>query len=229
MEFRKAYSSDTHADTARRHYRWLKQFDSAVRLPALLGQDGTTLIFEYLDGHTVEPDDMRSAASVLGKLHAATHREQLSAARLDRPFVVDQQLTVRDFLAPRRSLSSQVRRFRGLPAALYKDANVRNFVVGPTGTAVIDFDELTLAPFGYDLAKLIVSCSMTYGNIGRTRIRTTLDGYNGELLPSLTCPEDRLRQFATLQHLLTAPYQGRHGYQYVWTDVDPWDRHTNRV
>ncbi|MFE2998027.1 phosphotransferase [Nocardia sp. NPDC059246] len=222
MEFRKYYRTDSYADTARRHYRWLHQLDSGVRLPVLLGQDGTTLLFEHLEGHAVEPDDMRSAAIVLGKLHAAAHREYLSSARLDRPFVVSNELTVADFLTPRRSLSSQVRRFRALPVALYKDANVRNFVVQPTGTAVIDFDELTLAPFGYDLAKLIVSCAMTHGHFGRTRVRSALDGYNSELPPSLQCPEDRLRQYATLQHLLTAPYQGRHGYRYSWLDVDSW-------
>ena len=41
------------------------------------------------------------------------------------------------------------------PAAFYKDANPRNFLITPAGHPVtIDFDDLTLAPFGYDLAKL---------------------------------------------------------------------------
>ena len=31
--------------------------------------------------------------------------------------------------------------------------------------AVVDFDDLTLAPFGYDLAGLLVTASMTYGRL----------------------------------------------------------------
>ena len=40
---------------------------------------------------------------------------------------------------------------------------MRNVLVTPSGPALVDFDDLTLAPFGYDLAKLVVSTAMTFG------------------------------------------------------------------
>ena len=65
------------------------------------------------------------------------------------------------------------------PAAFYKDANPRNLLITPDGTPVtIDFDDLTLAPFSYDLAKLIVTLAMTHGPIHGTAITEALIAYN---------------------------------------------------
>ncbi len=57
----------------------------------------------------------------------------------------------------------------GGPAAFYKDANPRNFLITPAGPVTVDFDDLTLAPFGYDLAKLVVTLAMTYGALDPRR------------------------------------------------------------
>jgi Ser/Thr protein kinase RdoA (MazF antagonist) len=65
------------------------------------------------------------------------------------------------------------------PAAFYKDANPRNFLITPAGaTMMVDFDELTLAPFGYDLAKLVVTLAMSYGALTVGQISTALSTYN---------------------------------------------------
>ena len=43
-----------------------------------------------------------------------------------------------------------------------------------TGPAIVDFDDLTLAPFGYDLAKLVVSTAMTHGPLPAEAITAAL-------------------------------------------------------
>ncbi|WP_420094795.1 phosphotransferase [Nocardia asteroides] len=47
------------------------------------------------------------------------------------------------------------------PVALYKDSDIRNFILADDQVAILDFDDLTLAPFGYDLAELIVNGRMS--------------------------------------------------------------------
>ncbi|QIS23464.1 hypothetical protein [Nocardia terpenica] len=93
----------------------------------------------------------------------------------------------------------------------------------PTGTVtLVDFDDLGLAPFGYDLAKLVVSAAMTHGQLGPALIETTLDAYNTALSdPETTCPAPRFRYFAELHHHFTSKYLHQHGYQYSWNQVRP--------
>lgn len=220
--FSKKYRCVTDAAAAQRNYRWLHSLRSGVRMPTLIAHRSNTLVFERLSGHHVEPDDLPPAASALGQLHAAAHGEHLHAARLDQPYPIESESAIADFLTPRSTIAADLRHLRRGPVALYKDANIRNFIIGVEGVAIIDFDDLTLAPFGYDLAKLIVSCAMTHGNPGLRRTAETLDAYNAPLLGSLHCSTNRLRNFATLQHRLTARYLGRHGYRYSWLNVDPW-------
>jgi Ser/Thr protein kinase RdoA (MazF antagonist) len=97
------------------------------------------------------------------------------------------------------------------PAAFYKDANPRNFLITPAGTPVtIDFDDLTLAPFGYDLAKLIVTLSMTYGPIPSSAVREALTGYNaGATLQAgneAGVTRNELMTWAELHYVLTSRY-----------------------
>jgi aminoglycoside/choline kinase family phosphotransferase len=56
----------------------------------------------------------------------------------------------------------------GLPAVIHKDANIRNFILTEAGVAIVDFDDLTLAPYAYDLTKLIVSTATTFGRATRS-------------------------------------------------------------
>ncbi len=112
----------------------------------------------------------------------------------------------------------------GVPAAYYKDANPRNFLITPGVPVTVDFDDLTLAPFGYDLAKLVVTLSMTHGTLPTAQITRSIDAYNsaaahvGGLQP-LTW--QRLMAWAEIHHILTSRYLGHNGYQHSITCGPP--------
>ncbi|HEU5472719.1 MAG TPA: phosphotransferase [Actinophytocola sp.] len=165
-------------------------------------------------------------AATLGRLHAAAYRRHLHAARLDEPFPTQDGLIISDFISPRRTALEKIPLpVNGLPAALYKDANIRNFLLTADGAAIVDFDDLTLAPFGYDLAKLLVSTAMTHGRIDRHQADSALAAYNSHTAqegPQTTCSVEQLRVYAEFHHLLTGPYLGRNGYRYPWPEVRPW-------
>jgi aminoglycoside phosphotransferase (APT) family kinase protein len=111
-------------------------------------------------------------------------------------------------------------------AAFYKDANPRNFLITPEGSLVtIDFDDLTLAPFGYDLAKLIVALAMTHGPIPAADIAVALTSYNEaaarhcQSLPGVTWEE--LTGWAEIHHILTSRYATDGRYPYRWDQARP--------
>jgi len=111
------------------------------------------------------------------------------------------------------------------PAAFYKDANPRNFLITPDGTPVtIDFDHLTLAPLGYDLAKLIVTTAMTHGPLPATGIAQALDAYNTAVRQhTATVPVtwDELMNWAEIHHILTTRYASDGRYPHLWNEVRP--------
>lgn len=220
----KRYASPARCHAARRHLNWLTGLDSGVRLPVLHASGPRHLTFEHLGNRRPGAEHVALLAETLGQLHAAAYTSELHSAHLDRPFIT-RGLVITDFVSPRRQALSQVNlETDGHPAAIYKDANLRNFLFTDTGVAVVDFDDLTLAPFGYDLAKLIVSTAMTHGPLDAPTILTALDAYNhrtAPLGPAKVCPPDRLHAFAEIHHLLTARYLGRHGYRHAWPDVRP--------
>lgn len=92
--------------------------------------------------------------------------------------------------------------------------------------ALVDFDDLTLAPFGYDLAKLIVSTAMTYGTITPADIHAALDTYHRHVTaaggPDAACPPPHLAGYAEMHHLLTIRYLHRNGYRHPWPHLRPW-------
>jgi hypothetical protein len=102
------------------------------------------------------------------------------------------------------------------PAAFYKDSNPRNFLITSPGEIyVIDADDLTLAPFGYDLAKLIVTMQMTHGRLWAADVTTALAAYNRAAAShgdGLAVSRSRLDAFSALHQIFNAPYAGRHGY-----------------
>ena len=112
------------------------------------------------------------------------------------------------------------------PAAFYKDANPRNFLITPEGTLVtIDFDDLTLAPFGYDLAKLVVTLAMTHGPVPAVTIAAALTSYNkaasrhSRSLPGVTWEE--LTGWAEIHHILTSRYADDGRYPCRWDQARP--------
>ncbi len=191
-------------------------------VPALIAATEAELTFEDLGSQHPGPNDLVTVAAVLGNIHAAAWDNHLRRARLDRPFRCG-ELTITDFVSPRRRILS---RFPAAAApgavAFYKDSNVRNFLLTDHGVTVIDFDDLTLAPFGYDLAKLIVSSAMTHGRPDAAAVSDVLDAYNARIPPAAACSPPMLRCYTDIHHELTSPYLHQHGYRHRWPDVSPW-------
>jgi hypothetical protein len=229
--FVKRYPSTERAFAARAHWDWLAGLKSGVRLPALRSATPQQLVFEHLGSQHPSPDDLTILADTLGRLHAAAYTQQLHAARLDQPFPTQHGLIISDFITPRRAtLPTMPLPLTVLPTALYKDANIRNFLLTGDGVAIIDFDDLTLAPFGYDLAKLIVSTAMTHGRLDPHTIELALQTYNAHTAkagPHTTCSMQHLRIYAEYHHLLTARYLHQNGYHHPWPEVRPWPEPTD--
>ncbi|MGW4463007.1 phosphotransferase [Micromonospora sp. NPDC004704] len=233
--FVKPYEDPIRCATAAAHYRWLASLESGVRLPHLYAQHTRHLVFERLPGHTPKPVDLPRTAATLGRLHAAAYRHELHAAQLNQPHTSATGLVLPDFASPRRKVLhgaalatgldpvaiERVLDQPGLPVAFYKDPNLRNYLVDDEDIAVVDFDDLTLAPFGYDLAGLLVTSAMTHGRLDAQDVLRCLDTYNAASTPRSTGLKD-LQRYAELHHLLTLPYLGRNGYRYPWPTVRPW-------
>jgi hypothetical protein len=225
--FVKRYNDPARCVAAHAHLRWLQQLNSGVRLPHLYPGTASHLVLERLDGRAPEQADLPELAAVLGRLHGTAYARELHAAPLDQPVATRDGVTIRDFYTGRRHVLAQVGVDpSGLPAAVYKDANRRNFIVTTDGAALVDFDDLTLAPFGYDLAKLIVSTAMTSGPLPVGRADEALSSYMHGVEatggPADSCSTAQLASYAEVHHLLTIRYLHRNGYQHPWPTVRPW-------
>lgn len=219
--FVKRYHDPQAAAAAAAHLTWLTSLGAGIRLPALRMIAGRWLVTELLTGHHPRPADLPAVAATLGTLHRSAYDRHLRHARLDHPLRVG-GLLINDFATPRRAaLARQPVPHTGLPAAIYKDTNVRNILLTDAGVAQVDFDDLTLAPFGYDLAKLIVSTAMTYGLPAASLVSDALAAYNMHVGTN-ACTIDRLHRYAELHGNLTAPYLHRNGYRHPWPTVRPW-------
>lgn len=239
--FTKPYPSPEAAGSARAHYRWLASLSADLVLPELIESaetTGSTLEFAHVEGRTAEPGDLPAVAATLGILHAAARRAGLDRAQVNSRLRLSTGLHLEPFAGPRRRRLHELRSQSPdcpldhaaidawldhaalLPAALYKDANPRNFITSDTEVVVVDFDSLTLAPVGYDLAKLLVTTSMTYGILSSTVIEAALDAYAREL--DVPVARAELAVWAEFHDLLTSPYLGRHGYRHPWSRVRPW-------
>jgi hypothetical protein len=231
--FVKRYSDPVRCAAAREHLEWLVQLGSGARLPRLYGGTATRLVLEHLDGQDAGTSDLATIATVLGRLHGIAYTRELDAARLDEPFRTTTGLTIADFHSGRRHAIAAVGADTAdLPVAVYKDTNIRNIIITATGPAIVDFDDLTLAPFGYDLAKLVVSAAMTNGHIPARRIETAVSRYNSQVEaaggPPAPCSMTQFAVYTEMHHLLTARYLNRNGYQHCWPAVRPWPNPIDR-
>jgi hypothetical protein len=240
----KHYRDDASRHRAEQNYRWLASLPGPLRLPRLCDHRGPVLAFEDMRGRQAEPGDLVILADHLGAVHAAAHTAELRHARLGVSFHTALGYEIPGFLGRRleavaRELEAGrvpgpafstgqaralLRSACGGPAAFYKDANRRNFLITPAGPVTVDFDDLTLAPFGYDLAKLVVSLSMTCGALGSARITAALGAYNAATRrPPGVMPVtwEQLMAWAEIHHVLTARYLGRAGYRHGWHEVRP--------
>ncbi|HZD69819.1 MAG TPA: phosphotransferase [Actinomycetes bacterium] len=243
--FTKTYRDPAACRTALANYRWLDGIGAGPGLPRLVATGPDRLIFEHVPGRHAIPSDLVPLAWHLGDLHGAAHVGFLAGARLHIPLVTAAGRRIPDFLSTRLPALA-ARLASGLildplldlpqatslleaaadgPAAVYKDANPRNFLLAPGGPVAVDFDDLTLAPFGYDLAKLVVTLAMTHGPLPISVIQQALDAYNraadahrhglGQVRLAA------LLTWAEIHHLLTSPYLGRHGYRFGWHTMRP--------
>ncbi|MFV2021989.1 phosphotransferase [Micromonospora sp. LOL_023] len=233
--FTKRYDDPQRCSAAAAHHDWLAGLQSGVHLPHLVTRAPRHLVFERLPGRTPQVADLPRVAATLGQLHDAAHRRELCSARLDQFHSTSTGLALPDFASPRRKALRRAARVTGidlaaldavlgrvdLPVAFYKDPNIRNYLVEGEDIAVVDFDDLTLAPFGYDLAGLIVTASLTYGSLDQRLLTDCIDAYRAAISP-IRCGRDELRQYAELHHLLTLRYLGTNGYRHPWPTVRPW-------
>jgi Ser/Thr protein kinase RdoA (MazF antagonist) len=243
--FTKGYETPQACAAARFHHQWLSAYARPLHLPRLLFVGSRHLQLEYVSGRHAVPADLEALAGHLGDAHGAAWVAALHAARLDTPYRYGGAGVIADFLRPRLAALDRGKDLRdtlgadgteriiGLlrdhakgPVAFYKDTNPRNILVTPTCRFVtVDVDDLTLAPFGYDLAKLLVALAMTHGLLSKDTLERALAAYNtaaARHVLELGCTTlVQLLDFAEIHHVLTAPYLGRGGYRYLWPAVRP--------
>jgi hypothetical protein len=243
--FIKRYASAPARNRAEANYRWLTRLQGPAHLPELRYSGKRELCFQHVEGRHAVPADLTMLAAHLGDIHGSVHQAELRKAELPRPYraaggqvlpsfpagrlaAVERELAAGHVPNPGLTISQACRLITTAdgPAAFYKDANPRNFLITPDGTPVtIDFDDLTLAPFGYDLAKLIVALAMTHGPIHGTAITEALNAYN--LAVADHCPtvppvtREELMSWAEIHHILTARHAGDGRYPFSWDQARP--------
>lgn len=240
----KRYASAAAAKRAAANYAWLARLQGPAHLPGLRAVGEQALWFEHVEGRHALPADLAMLAAHLGDVHGSVHQAELCTAELRKPYYAAGGQVLSSFpvgrvAAVEREMSAghapgaalTARQAQRLiagadgPAAFYKDANPRNFLIAPDGTPVtIDFDHLTLAPVGYDLAKLIVTTAMTHGPLPASGIAQALDAYNSAVRQhSVTMPVtwDKLMSWAEIHHILTARYASDGRYPHLWNEVRP--------
>ncbi|MGW2867895.1 phosphotransferase [Kitasatospora sp. NPDC001225] len=240
--FTKTYTDPQLQQRTLAHYRWIARINPDVRISEVVQVRPTTIDFEHLDGHHGTTDDLVALAGLLGHQHTTAHTRDLHAARLDAPHTSG-DVTIASFADSRRerlhrllgtgtvpgpiltreAIDGWLERAATMPAAFYKDADPRNFLITNTRVAVIDFDSLTLAPFGYDLAKIVVTTAMTTGPLPEGTIRQAVAAYNRHPgqhgLPG--CSWREFAAWCEFHHILTTPYHGTNGYQFSWHAIRP--------
>lgn len=243
--FLKRYASAPARNRAEANYRWLTRLQGPAHLPELRYSGERELCFEHVEGRHALPADLTMLAAHLGDVHGSVHQAELCKTELPRPYraaggqvlpsfpagrlaAVERELAAGHVPGARFTILQAHRLITSAdgPAAFYKDANPRNFLITPDGTPVtIDFDDLSLAPFGYDLAKLIVTLAMTHGRIHGAAITEALSAYN--LAANGHCPTlphvtwNELMGWAEIHHILTARYADNGRYPLPWDQVRP--------
>ncbi len=243
--FTKHYTDSARVAAAVRHHWWLTEHARPLQLPPLGVIGPKSLTCQRVEGRPARPEDLPCLAQLLGDAHGTAWTSDLQAAELHAPHRFSDGTEFADYLGP-RSTALRKRLEQGYlpnkvalhamlallektaegPAVFYKDSNLRNFLITETGSVfTIDTDDLTLAPAGYDLAKLIATLLLTYGPLPHPAVDSALAIYNeaaGRHDSGLGGTDrDRLEDFLALHAVLTAPYLGRHGYSYGWPPTYP--------
>ncbi|GAA4935992.1 hypothetical protein GCM10023224_16000 [Streptomonospora halophila] len=244
-QFAKHYPTPGRAAAAVRNYRWIAQYAPPLRQPELRRTGPLSLTFEQVEGRPAGPHDLTRLAELLGNAHGTAWTKDLAFATLRIPHRFRDGAVFEDYLRPRQvtlrrrleqgyltstealhtTLTLLDKTAEG-PCAFYKDSNLRNFIITAADELVtVDTDDLTLAPMGYDLAKLVATLLLTHGALSRDAIDEALAAYNGAArrhdAQLGTTDRERLDAFLALHATFTAPYIGRNGYRHSWPDVCP--------
>jgi hypothetical protein len=188
-DYVKQYASAPARNRAEANYRWLIRLQGPAHLPELRYSGERELRFQHIEGRHALPADLTMLAAHLGHVHGSVHAAELPRAQLPRPYSAAGGQLLPAFPAGRHRARvgrrarprRETHRLPGPPpdrerrraAGLLQGRQPRNFLITRDGTPVtIDFDDLTLAPFGYDLAKLTVTLAMTHGPIVERRSGT---------------------------------------------------------
>ncbi|MFD1547135.1 phosphotransferase [Nonomuraea guangzhouensis] len=239
--FSKPYSTRKDLEWAVAHHTWLAEHAKSLQLPPLVAVHANRLELGFVDGRHAVVADVPTVAAALGQAHADVWASDLHRALLTHAHPMSGGHELADFASPRMAALHRrceaglisVRQMAAVqpllsphpatPAAFYKDTNPRNVLITSGGPVMVDLDDLTLAPFGYDLAKLLVALAMTDGPLPPETYTAALSCYNLPLthagLPSV--PIDEFLGYAELHHLLTLPYLGKGGYRHPWSTVRP--------
>lgn len=223
--FIKRYDSTARLRRALRNYRWLAATGLPVPRLITVKPESGILGFECIKGrHAVDIADLERVSAQLGSWHGPLAGEMRSgdcdslSSKGIEPFLPVREELLRTLQAPDALVGGDhVEAVWALaelsPPSVYKDVNVRNVLLGATRIHHVDFDDLSLAPAGYDLAKLLVSWGMTHGR--RPPMEMLLDVYNQAAGDEL-CDPDTFAVWIEVHHVLTSRYVGRGSYRYWW-------------
>lgn len=218
--------------------RWM--FEESSLPPRIQAVEDRTVRYEPLRGRNLLPDELPKVAALLGQTDARLSRGKLrgriagecistDAVRIDGfadPFRVNalKKTRAQGSLLSRSAAIGAVTRGCSFPAALYKDSNVRNFVVVGSRVRVVDFDVVTLAPPGYDLAKLVLSGALTWGVLDfhpLDLLSEYVEAACDELGAERRVDPDWFHVWLELHWMLTARYVAPTRYGFSWPDYRP--------
>ncbi|MEV0595665.1 hypothetical protein [Nonomuraea cavernae] len=239
--FAKPYATRDAVRRAAAHHAWLAQHAQPLRQPPIVTVHERRIDFAFVQGRHATVSDLPALASILGRAHTTAWQNDLHRAQLTTPHPLPAGSVLADFVSPRQvalhrhlqaglitpyQLVAAQRLLQAdplAPAAFYKDTNPRNVLITAEGPVMVNVDDLTLAPFGYDLAKLVVTLAMTHGPILPGHIATALTCYNKALLDAGLTPVTAagFLGYTDLHHILTLPYLGTGGYRHSWPGLRP--------
>jgi DNA-binding XRE family transcriptional regulator len=195
--FIKTYLTNVARSAAQAHLRWLAFHASPLRPPRIVAARARRLVFEGVEGRRPVLADLAAVASHLGAAHGTAWTTRLHAARLDTSYRLDSGHVIAGFTAgwlEMLDILERSGRLDGGEAASYRSAlgevadgpvaistntTPDSLLISPAGRPVsIDFDHLILAPFGYDLARLIVTLALQHGPVPKSAAQQAMNAYN---------------------------------------------------
>lgn len=207
LVYNKYYQSDSTCSLAYSHYLLLRSAGIAVpSYHSEFSPNGSSrqpvLSMAYIPGVHAGSNNAGQIAAILADLHSAEPVKEWILRKAAQQTSQERALYRREY-GPAAS---------ELPLSVYKDANYRNFVVSDR-IYTLDYDTLTLAPAGYDLAKFFVSVGMHEGNVSNECMTRALRTYLNKTGAHLT--KGVFRTLLNINIIRTRKYIGHGGYRYV--------------